>query len=385
MTANIYITQLEKYYSSYLKGIIQGLPFQPIVLRGGKNKPDTTVALHEQIRMFQACEKRENKKGWTIVWEEWVSKKLGRQQWPSAITVTTEEDLLFLLKKEKEALAFNEQLKGLLQWRPAMKDWLANKPALVLELSSSWTGIRAVVDYLLQHDVSHYYLRSIPVPVHTKFIEQHKRIIYSMLHHLQSDKFSLPDTDLEEALRLNRKPFLFTVRWLDDNLALRFTAGINLLAVPVEYLKQQVWNIERVIMVENATNLFLFPPIPGTLVMCSNGKALHLLKEIPFLQTTSLYYWGDLDEDGFVMLNAIRSYYGHIISLFMDDITITCHQAELTIKGISYRKKELGLLQPHENMAYQLLLPGNLWLEQEKLHQSYVQASLKKWLPEEIS
>lgn len=385
MTGNIYITQLEKYYSSYLKGIIQGLPFQPIVLRGGKNKPDTTVALHEQIRIFQACEKRENKKGWTIEWEEWVSKKLGRQQWPSAISVTTAEDLLFLLRKEKEAFAFNEQLKGLLQWRPAIKSWLANKPALVLDLSRSWTGICAVVDYLLNHDVSHYYLRSIPVPVHTKFIEQHKRIIYSILHHLHSERFPFADTDLEEALDLNRKPFLFTIRWLDDILALRFTAGINLLAVPVEYLKQQIWSIERVILVENTTNLFLFPSIPGTLILCSNGKALHLLKEIPFLQNTALYYWGDLDEDGFVMLNAIRSYYDHITSLFMDDMTIAFHQAELTTKGISYRKKELDLLQPHENRAYELLLPGNLWLEQEKLHQSYVQASLKKWIPEEIS
>ena len=384
MTGHIYITQLEKYYSSYLKGIIHGLPFQPIVLRGGKSKPDTTVALHEQIRIFQAFEKKENIKGWTIEWEEWISKKLGRQQWPAAITVNTEEDLLFLLKKEKEALAFNEQLKLLLQWRPAIKDWLVNKPALVLELGSSWAGIFAVVDYLVNHDVSNYYLRSIPVPVHTKFIEQHKRIIYSMLHFLQSDQFPLPDTDLEEALRLNRKPFLFTVRWLDDNLAVRFTAGINLLAVSVQYLEQQVWRIERVILVENATNLYLFPAIPGTLVICSNGKALHLLKEIPFLQNTALYYWGDLDEDGFVMLNAIRSYYNHITSLFMDDITIICHQAELTVKGISYRKKELGLLQPYENSAYQLLLPGNLWLEQEKLHQSYIQAGLKKWIPEEI-
>jgi hypothetical protein len=384
MTGHIFITQLEKYYSFYLKGVILGLPFQPIVLRGGKNKPDTTVTLHEQIRIFQAFEKKENKKGWTIEWEEWVSKKLGRQQWPAVITVNTADDFLFLLKKEKEALAFNEQLKLLLQWRPAIKDWLANKPALVLDLSSSWPGICAVVDYLLNHDVSHHYLRSIPVPVHTKFIEQHKKVIHAILHYLNNEKFPLPDTDLEEALGLNRKPFLFPVRWLDNNLALRYTAGINPLAVSGQYLQQQAWSIERVILVENTTNLYLFPSIPNTLVICSHGKALHLLKEIPFLQNTELYYWGDLDEDGFAMLNAIRSYYDHITSLFMDDVTITCHQAELTVKGITYRKRELDLLQPHENRAYQLLLPGNLWLEQEKLHQSYIQAGLRKWIPEEI-
>lgn len=382
MTGHIYITQLEKYYPAYLKGIIQGLPFQPIVLRGGKNKPDTTVALHEQIRIFQANEKRENKNGWTIEWEEWVSKKLGRQQWPAVVTVTTEDDLLFLLRKEKEILAFNDQLKGLLQWRPAIKDWLANKPALVLELTRSWSGICAVVDYLLLNDVKDHYLRSVPVPVHTKFIEQHKKLIHSILHFLNAERFSSLDVDLEEALLLNRKPFFFTMRWLDDNLARKFTAGMNLFAVPVNYLKNQLWDVERVILVENTTNLYLFPSIPGTLVICSYGKAMYLLKEISFLHKTQLYYWGDLDEDGFDMLNAIRGYYDHIISLFMDDSTITFHQAELTTKPMLYRKKELTLLHPHENRAYQLLLLNNQWLEQERLNQSYVQEGLKNCLPE---
>lgn len=47
MIRDQYIGYLERQYIPYLKNIILDVPFQPIVLRGGKNKPDTTGALHE--------------------------------------------------------------------------------------------------------------------------------------------------------------------------------------------------------------------------------------------------------------------------------------------------------------------------------------------------
>lgn len=378
MTDHLYIAQLEKQYIPYLKSVIQGAPFQPIVLRGGKNKPTTTAELHEQIRLFQTYEKKQNNKGWVIQWEEWTSKKLGTQQWPSIISVTTEHDFLFLIKREKEAIAFKDQLHKLLQWNAVIKEWLAEKPKIVLELSKSWPGICAVVDYLLKHDVYHHYLRSIPVPVHTKFIEQHKKVIHSILHHLSNEKFPSTDISLEDALGLNKKPFLFTLRWLDEDLCRQFTAGMNLFAVPVYYLQQQKWTVQRVILVENETNLYLFDNMPGTLVICSYGNALHLLKEIPFLHHTQLYYWGDMDERGFEMLNNIRGHYPHVVSLFMDEITTAYHQTALDVKSIIYQKKNFQLLRPHEEKAYQLLLQNNQWLEQEKLQQSFVQETLNQ-------
>jgi len=377
MITDLYTRQLEKQYAFYLKNIVHGEPFQPIVLRGGKNKPATTAELHEGIRHFRGNEKHINGKGWVIAWEEWTSKILGKQQWPSVVSVTTEEDFLYLVKKEKEAGRFKEQLGQLLQWNPAIRNWLAHRTRLVLELSAAWLGICAVVDYLLCHDVSGCYLRSIPVPVHTKFIEQHKKVIHSLIQHLDNNRLPAAALDFEEALQLHKKPFLFTVRWLDESLAARLSSGMNLFAVPVGYLQQQPWKIERVILVENETNLYLLPSLPGTLAICSYGKALHLLKSVDFLHRTQLYYWGDMDEQGFVMLNDLRHYYNHVISLFMDDAALAHHQAELDTKPLSYKTKELPMLQPHERKAYELLLLHNQWLEQEKLHQLYVQEKLR--------
>lgn len=385
MIDQLYITQLEKQYLQYIKSIVQEEPFQPIVLRGGKNKPSTTAELHQLIRLFQSNEKSQHNKGWIIEWEDWISKKLGKQQWPSAIQVATEEDFLYLIKKEREAAVFKKQLARLIHWNPAIRPWLANRPRLVLELKEAWEGICSVVDYLLQHEVKGHYLRSIPVPVHTKFMEYNKKIIHSIIHHLNSKRFSSTDTDLEEVLLLNKKPFLFTVRWLDENLPIKYSSGMNLFAAPTSYLQQQTWKVERVILVENETNLYLFPSLPSILVICSFGKALHLLKEIDFLHHTRLYYWGDMDEQGFAMLNDMRIYYNHVISLFMDDVTLMHHQKQLETKAVPYKKKELSLLQPHEHRAYELLLSSNQWLEQERLQQSYVQGRLQDIFQNEVN
>lgn len=376
MTDQLYIAQLEKQYFPYIKSIVLEEPFRPIVLRGGKNKPSTTAELHQLVRLFQANEKTQQNRGWIIEWDEWTSKRLGKQQWPSAIKVVTEDDFLYLIKKEREAAAFKKQLAILLQWNPAIRSWLNNRPRLVVELQDAWGGICSVVDYLLQYEVKGNYLRSIAVPVHTKFIEQHKKIIHSILHHLNSHRFTSADTDLEQALLLSRKPFLFTVRWLDRNLSIKYSSGMELFAAPAGYLQEQPWKVERVILVENETNLYLFPSLPGTLLICSFGKALHLLKEIGFLHHTKVYYWGDMDEQGFTMLDSIRNYYNHVESLFMDDVTLAHHQEQLEIKAVSVKSRELPLLKPHEFRAYQLLLNENQWLEQERLQQSYVQARL---------
>lgn len=378
MIEQLFIGQLEKLYIPYLKNVVLGHPFEPIVLRGGKTKPATTAELHQLTKIFQANEKMLHNKGWLIEWEEWTSKKLGRQQWPATIKIVTEDDYLHLIGKEKEVGRFKDQLRQLLNWKPPIRNWLAGKPQLVLQLQEIWPGICSVVDYLMTHPVNGHYLRSIPVGVHTKFIEQNKKIIYSILHHLQPERFPSLDIDFEDALFLEKKPFLFPVRWLDEELSDQLTAGMRYFSVPAAYLQKQTWPVDSVIIVENETNLFLLPSMRDTVAICSYGKALHLLKEIGFLHHARLYYWGDMDEQGFVMLNDIRGYYDHIVSLFMDDATLTYHQAELTIKDKTYKKKALSLLQPHEHMAYERLIEQNQWLEQERMQQAYVQEQLRK-------
>lgn len=371
MIEKIYLSQLDKHYKEHLRRVISGSDFEPFILRGGKDKPETSVQLHKMIIEFQNKEKSDNKPGWEIEWENWSSKKLGKQKWPSKIVVSSEIDLLFLANKELHCGSFKGIVSKLLKWKPEIKQFIYRKPDLVSEFEKQWDGIISVVDHLLVRDVSGQYIRSLAVPVHTKFIQQHKGIILSILKQLNPERFNPEEVDFEKALKLSKKPFLFSCRFLDRSIAKKYCSGMETIGISSEELKNLKWEIKNVLLVENETNLFLLPDIENTMAICSSGKALHLLKDSSFFQMVKLFYWGDLDEEGFKMLNDIRSYYPEVESLFMDEETVLYHRCEVASQSTAYRTTKLQHLRPEEIAAFNRLAPNGR-IEQEKLEQRYV-------------
>jgi hypothetical protein len=378
MTESVYIAQLENRYRPYLRDIIAGNPFTPIVLRGGKKIPDTTPELHQKVELFQKYEKGIHGQGWRIEWETRTSKRIGVQQWPAVITVDTEEDYLYLTGKLALTQQFKQELAQLTAWRPDSRDFLFHRPEWVLDLKEAWPGIRTVVDYLLQHDVRDHYLRSLPVPVHTKFIEQYKTPILAWLKYADPGRFPPEAGDLEKALGLQRKPYLWTMRWLDPAMADNCSAGKEISGVTTEDLAAATWNVKQIVLTENETNLYLLPGMKGSFGLFSSGKALALLTDIGLFGTAEIYYWGDLDEAGFAMLNSIRTLYSHVKSLFMDIETVTFHEKEILPQPAPYKPKHLPLLFPSEQAAYLKMAAVNGRIEQEKLQQDYIATGLCK-------
>jgi hypothetical protein len=376
-----YQQQLIKYYKGYLRDIISGKPFSVVVLRGEKNKPATTVELHKAIALFRQNEKTAQRRGWTIEWEDWSSKKLGKQKWVSTIIVDTEEDYLHLLKKEEEAAAFKSQLQILLDWQPAIQSFLMDKPERVLDLKTAWSGLQKVVDHLLVHDVSNHYIRSIPVPVHTKFIEAYRPIIFSLLRTIAPEKYTAGSTTLDELLLLKQKPHLYPIRWLDRTIAEQFMHGMEVTGVMVDWLKQINWDIKEVWLVENETNLYLIPERKSAIAIFCKGKATHSLKDVPLLVKAKLFYWGDLDEEGYKMLNAMHGYYpDNLQSVFMDEATLLQHAGEMVKQDAVYKTISLEHLTREEQAAFNILKYHNGRLEQERIRQDYVVEVLGKIL-----
>ena len=376
MIESVYISQLEKRWPNVMKDMVAGNEYSPIVLRGGKDWPEDTKELFDRVELFKKHEKGPNPLGWRIEWKTRKSRRFGVQTWPEVITVETEEDYLYLTGKEDIASRFKAQISMLLAWRPQMQDFLFQKPELVLSLGEAWTGIRAVVDYLLAYDVRNCYLRSLPVPVHTKFIHQYRNTILALLQYIDQDRFPPQERELEAALGLRRKPFLFPMRWLDSTRAAACSADMDIFAAPVKYLAGVSWEVRKVILVENETNLLTLPPILDSFALFSCGKALSLLEDISLFRRVQIYYWGDLDEEGYVMLNTIRGLYGHAISLFMDIETVTFHKNQLLSQPNPYKSRDLPLLTPAESLAFRLLTAVNGRIEQEQLDQKFVARGL---------
>jgi hypothetical protein len=376
MNEDSFIRQLAPKYAGHLRRLILGQPYQPIVLRGGKQKPESTAALHSAIQFFQKQEKAPNRPGWFIEWKPWNTRRFGNQLWPETITVLTEEDLLYLLGKEQEIVRFRSRLDQLTSWKPSIRDWLIENPSRILAHDPDWPEICKVIDHFLQHDVSAFYIRSLPIPVHSKFIEQKRGIIYSLLSFLDPARFPKDGNDLETAAGLRILPHLYPMRWLDAELSRQYTAGLDTLALPYDALRQSNWKVPEIWVVENETNLYLLPPRKRALGIYARGHALHNLKNIPFFLDTKLFYWGDLDEDGFGMLYQFRKYYPQTISVLMDESTVLHHRQYL--QKIPFRSNHPEhALSPEEKAAYLYLWKEQGRIEQEKLEQLFVQQYIK--------
>lgn len=367
-----YFQQLEKKYPDYLKSIIVSETIFPFELRGGKDKPLSFSLFKEVIQSFLAHEKTNSKCGWTIEWKEWKDKNFGDQARPSVVKVETEADFLHLLQKEKEVTQFKQLLQQLIDWDPAIRTWLVENHKKILNEEKSWKGIRDVVDYLLHHDVSNYYIRSLPVPVHTKFIEQHEKVILSILKHLSPERFNIDAKNLQEALQLKAKQYLFTIKWLDPLLAKTYNIDIEVMGITLAGLLQLDNHVKEVWVVENETNLYLVPARKNALVIFGSGYTLNLLKNIPLFERVQLFYWGDLDVDGFNILHDCKKMYQHTVSVMMDIETVEYHQTEKVINVPIKENRILPLLNAKELAAFEHLAADKSRIEQEKLNQQYI-------------
>lgn len=380
-----FIKEIEGKYPEYLRGIIQDIPFNPIEIKNRIKEPDTYRKVDEGIVLFTEHVKSHSKPGWEIEWKNLGgrnAKTLNRQVWPKKLTIPTEEDLFYFLDKRNEVALFRKRVKILLNWNEAIKGWLLKSPQKVLLLDNIWDDLCGVVDYLLMNDVAGQYIRAVPVPAHTKFIKDHEADIFSILCFLKPERFNPLKGCLSDALKLTQKPMFYPARWLDGSLAERYNHGMLMQAFVPGELRKVSWEVKNICLVENETNLYLLPETKDMLAIFSWGKALTLLEEIPLLQNARLFYWGDLDEEGFVILDSIKSKYNHVESILMDEATILMHAAEMRHQRRSYEVRSLQYLNSGEKHAYHLLAAGNYRIEQERLRQDYVQQILNHLLPQ---
>ena len=366
-------------YTDYLRSVIRGTNLFPLYIPADKKAAVDFAAWHKELEVLISASKERAGYGYSLEFKRVITRRHGEQDEVTAVYFEHEADYLRFLDKVTQAEDFKLILTQLLQWRPAIKDWLLQQsPDILPQYKDGWAGICTVVDYLLEHDVTGHYLRTIPMPVHTKFIQQYNHLIYSLLKFLQPEQFDRTGLTLEEALGLQKKPQLFILRWLDEQFCTEYSTGMNVFGITVDYLRRISWPVKQIILVENETNLYLLPALQGTFALASSGGALHLLKEIPLFHHTALYYWGDLDEKGFVMLHDMRLYYPHVKSLLMGEAVVAFHQEEMGQQQNAYRVRELPELTTEERSAFVFLSAHQGRIEQEKLNQAYLQKYLSR-------
>jgi hypothetical protein len=92
---------------------------------------------------------------------------------------------------------------------------------------------------------------------------------------------------------------------------------------------------------------------------------VEILKNVKWFEQVKLFYWGDIDTQGFEILSQFRGYFLHVQSILMDKVTFDSYFEN--DKGPPSKVSKRLNLTNEEQELYELLKTNNWRLEQEKI------------------
>lgn len=311
---------------------------------------------------------------------------LGSNRLPDAVYVDSLEDAVAVLQCAGEVSRFRRILAETRGRLPEALPWVQQYPLRALELADEWDQLLSIALWLKKHPRPGIYLRQIELPgVHTKFIEAHRGVLRQLLD------LALPQTAIDAtatgAGQFARrygfldKPMLIRFRLLDP--ALLLVPGLSAADITLDaasFYKLSL-PIRRIFVVENEITFLAFPNFAYSLIVFGAGYGWEAFGATPWAQHCDVYYWGDLDTHGFAILDQLRAYLPHTISVLMDEATLREHQA-LWTQEPSPESRNLSRLRPEERVVYEGLREHRygtrVRLEQERIGLSKLTAALSK-------
>ena len=294
--------------------------------------------------------------GLDVQWEQRRWPNAGTQQVPVRLKAATAEAVAAFTGHARVWKTAVHRAAALLQMLPAERERQPIAKALgkIVALDDEdFTRLADVLAWFAAHPEPGLYARQIPVHgIDSKWLEKRTKLVLD-LHRALTGR---------ESLGLAVPEPLHRVRFLDPALA---PAGLLDLAAPVQQLAALPLDPQAVLVVENLQTLLSLPSMPGVVALFGAGIDVRWCAELPWMDSTPLYYWGDLDAAGLHILNMLRTERPDAISLMMDLETLQSH-TDLTVpdpNGATTRIPER--LTSTEVQAFQALAGRRL--EQERL------------------
>ena len=276
---------------------------------------------------------------------------IGSNQLPAAAVFASAGDEIAFAGKAIDAKRFMELVDVLSGLDAAFRAWALRRPLKLVELGDDALTAARVALWLRDNPESGIYVRQLGLPgVHTKFIENHRKVIDELLEvfvvHVAGND---PGGDLEPADAqaepgsllgqaaartpaarfaarhgFRHPPELVRFRSLDPGLPLLGAArDVTVTAEAVSTLSLPV---TKVLVTENLVNFLALPDCAGTVAIYGAGYGFSSLREAEWLRNCEVLYWGDLDTHGFQILDQLRAVHPHVVSVLMDEATLLAHR-----------------------------------------------------------
>jgi hypothetical protein len=303
---------------------------------------------------------------WTIDWEEIDTRKWGNQRWPLRISFDSIESLARALRSTDQLRLLRESLAFARSVCPKLEPWLQTKAHKIPELLTDWKQLVTVCAFFDANPFPNCFARQLPIPVGTKFVEEHKGILAELLTVVLGDRVNADGLCFEERFHLRLEPAQVRFRFLDSSLRDRVHWPVMDCTISAEELSSLCWSIPRVLIVENKAVFLCLPDIRNTLAILGSGKAASLLSACRWLHESDVVYWGDCDEAGFGILSSLRARLPRVRSMLMDDETWKCWK-QFAVPGKRDPGAQYDHLTANETEALALAMAGSRMLEQERI------------------
>jgi hypothetical protein len=371
-------------YVDVLRSIAAGENIFPLVLVGSgmtrathfENDRRAIQALREQSREVLGF-------GYEIRWKQQGSRRFDTQNIPASVSIPTRDDYTKLIAKCEEVQSFQVNFHLICERLPELREWALRRPMCVVEYAAAWTDLIAVCQYLRRNGPTKCYIRELPIPVDTKFVERHKTILTELLPIIAPGCVCGDNRTFESRFGFREKQLLLRFRLLDPGLKDRLLLPFSDFAVPLDSAARFRPDFKQVLIVENEMTFLTLPQVPDTVTILGAGDAVARLSEIDWLASVRVVYWGDMDAHGFAALSHLRKRHRHAESLMMDLPTFEQFRT-FAVSAKPYSENELLLLTPPEQAAFEMVRAAELLLEQERVQPWYAQERLNQCFSQDI-
>ncbi len=367
ITPNEIKQKAEHKYIAYLQSLVEGIPFNQIIIAGNKRPDDNTVKLEAELTELINHSKEKKGFGYSIEYTTVKTKLHGIQDLPSSIVFQSENDYLKFIGKEKVTARFKEDIARIIEDYPELNDWIYKYPRKVIE--NDWDSLLMVCAYFKRTPQPNLYIRELPIKVHTKFIENNKGIIKELLDILIADYVDQDEKHFESRFHLKYDEPIVRFRILDNSISHLSFSDVEDISIPISQFKQLALPVQKVYVVENKINMLSFPMVEKSIVIWGHGFGVETICNVDWLKDKDIFYWGDLDAQGFQILSLLRSHFGQVKSFMMDRVTFdNFYEGD---KGTKTNVEKGLCLTSEENDMFLYLKLNNLRLEQEKIPYEY--------------
>lgn len=353
-----------------LKSSLKGENCFPLVIRSNKALSKDFIQMRKEIAEVFTASKDRKGFGYSVISEQVKTRQHGTQDLPKSIVFDGLSDYLKFNAKENEYNSMMENFSFIKSKLPQLESWLTANPKAIIDNSDSWIGLTKVCQWFLNNfEPNKYYIRELPIPVHTKFIEENKTILRILLDELRPDIVNPIESLFERRFYLKYDQPLIRFRSLDEDFW--HIEYYNDLTVPIEQFSKNPVNCSRVFIIENKMNFLTFPLMSQSIAIWGKGFAIESFKNAKWLQEKEIYYWSDLDVQGFQMLSQLRSYFSKTKSFLME-MDVFENYKDFVVSGTQTNVKSLPNLSVEEKEVFEFLLRNNFRLEQERIEQRFL-------------